>query len=143
VWFVYSTRTSFFGLLWARAPYAVVALVLAVVILVWWAARGFGPRFTRGADPSPQLDEHLAASGAFFMKHGADAVVVRDYREELFRKLARALNQPLNTEREELLWRGRESEVLTERQHVALTQAVTHKTLLTQLRTLQRLEKEL
>jgi hypothetical protein len=143
VWFVYSTRTSFFGLLWTRAPYALVALVLSVVILVWWAARGFGPRFSRGTDPSPRLDEHLAASGAFFMKHGADAVVVEEHRKELFRQLARALNQPLTSKRQELLVLARERDLLSEKQLWALTEPVTHKTLLSQLRNLQRLQKQL
>lgn len=143
VWFVYSTRTSFFALLWDRGPYAMLALGIAIVVLVWWAARGFGPRFTRGTDANPKLDEHLLASGAFFIKHRADTVVVREHRAALFRKVARALNLPLNTPHQDLLAAARADQLLDGEQLAALSQPLSDKTLLITLRNLQLIEQKL
>ena len=103
VWFIHSTRISFFQLLWQRAPQAVVLMLVTIVLLVWWASRGFGPKFIRGTNPSARLDAHLHASGAFFVKHRADLLVVSQLQGRLFRKLARALNQPFNAAEGDLL----------------------------------------
>lgn len=143
VWFIYSTRISFFGLLWQRAPYAVLALGVAILILVWWAARGFGPRFTRGTDSNPKLDEHLSASGAFFIKHRAETLVVQEYRTTLLRKVARSLNLPLNSTARDLLEAADEQDLLTAEELAAMSQPLSEKSLITTLRNLQSINQKL
>ena len=143
VWFIHSTRLSFFKLLWQQAPHAVVLLLVTIVLLVWWASRGFGPKFVRGANPLAKLDEHLEASGDFFVKHGADALVISQLQGRLFRSLARALNQPLNASRDELLSLAEKESFLNEAERSALTSQATAKTLLTTLQTLKNLDKKL
>lgn len=143
VWFVYSTRTSFFGLLWQRGPFAVLALLLTLIILVWWAARGFGPRYTRGTDSNPKLDEHLLASGAFFIKHRADTLIVQEHRKILFRKMARSLNRPLNTPPQDLLDAASKEKLLSGEELAAMSHPLTDKTLLTILRNLQTIDQKL
>ncbi|MGJ8723156.1 MAG: DUF4350 domain-containing protein [Roseibacillus sp.] len=143
VWFIHSARLSFTRLLWQQAPYAVVMLLVTLVLLVWWAARGFGPKFVRGANPSAKLDAHLEASGAFFVKHGADALVVSQLQGRLFRRLARALNQPLNTKEGELLSLADQEGLLDASERGALISQPTSKTLFTTLQTLKNLDKKL
>ena len=143
VWIIYSTRLSFFKLLWQQAPHAVVLLLVTLILLVWWASRGFGPKFVRGANPLAKLDEHLEASGAFFVKHGADALVISQLQGRLFRSLARALNQPLNAPQGELLSLAEKEELLDAAERGALTSQPTGKTLLTTLQTLKNLDKKL
>ena len=143
VWFVHSTRVSFFKLLWEQASGALTLLLVTLVLLIWWAARGFGPRFVRGEDPAAQLDEHLEASGAFFMKHRAEGEVIENLRAKLFRRLARATNLPFNLPRPELAMRGREMGVLSMKESTALTERSTEKTLLGLLETLRNLDKKL
>ena len=143
VWIVYSTRLSFFKLLWMRAPHAVVCLLTTIVLLIWWAARGFGPKFVRGADPSAKLDEHLEASGAFFLKHKAEMEVITHQREKLFRRIARATNQAFNVSTHDLVVIGQQRGVLNTEEAVALTQSPSDKTLLGTLQTLKNLDKKL
>ena len=143
VWIIYSTRLSFFKLLWQQAPYAVVTLLMTILLLVWWASRGFGPKFVRGANPLARLDEHLEASGSFFVKHGADALVISELQGRLFRDLARALNQPLHAPRADLLSLADKQGFLDATERGALTSQPTGKTLLTTLQTLKNLDKKL
>ena len=143
VWLIHSTRLSFFTLLWQRAPYAVVMLLVGVVLLVWWASRTFGPKFARGTNPSAKLDEHLEASGSFFRKHKAEEEVISHLRNKLFRRLARAMNQPFNVSSGDLISLGREEGVLDKAEATALTDRPTDKTLLTTLQTLKNLEHKL
>lgn len=143
VWFIHSTRLSFARLLWQQAPQAVVMLAVVLGLLVWWAARGFGPKFVRGADPAAKLDEHLEASGAFFLKHRAEGLVIARLRERIFRRLARSTNLPFNVEVAELLTAGRKEEVLSAVESEALTSEPNPKNLLEILRTLKSLDKRL
>lgn len=143
VWLIHSTRVSFFSLLWSSAPQAMTLLIITIVLFVWWAARGFGPKFKRGTEPVAKLDEHLEASGAFFIKHKADSIVIEHLREGLFRKLARAVNLPFNTSRADLLAAAREKALLDGRQLAALTDPLQDKTLLNTLQTLKTLQKTL
>ncbi|WP_411847686.1 DUF4350 domain-containing protein [Roseibacillus persicicus] len=143
VWFVHSTRVSFFSLLWQRAPEALIFSLVTLALLVWWAAKGVGPRFVRGTNPSAKLDEHLEASGAFFLKHKAEGVVVSRLREKLFHRLARATNQPFNASQEELLTAARAQGILAESEVTALTSPTTNKSLLSTLQTLKTLDKKL
>lgn len=143
VWFIHSTRLSFFKLLWQRAPQFVLLLLVTLALLVWWAARGFGPKFIRGTNPSAKLDEHLEASGAFFLKHKAEGLVIFQLRERLFRQLARATNQPINLSAGELIIAAKEQDVLKVEEQEALTSEIESKTLLETLRTLKNLEKRL
>lgn len=143
VWFIHSTRLSFFKLLWQRAPQAVLLLLVTLALLVWWAARGFGPKFVRGTNPSARLDEHLEASGSFFLKHKAEGLVVVRLKERLLRKLARATNLPINASEEELLAAASKQEILNATESEALTAEPQPKTLLGTLQTLKNLEKRL
>lgn len=143
VWFIHSTRLSFFKLLWQRAPHAVILLLVTMFLLVWWASRGFGPKFVRGANPSAKLDEHLQASGAFFLKHRAEALVIEQLRGRLFRRLARALNQPFHLSGGELIRIAKEQGVLDASETAALMDLPTDKTLLPTLQTLKNLDKKL
>ena len=143
VWFVHSTRLSFFKLLWMRAPHAVITLIVVIILLVWWASRGFGPKFIRGTNPSANLDGHLEASGAFFRKHGAEMEVLGYLRGKLLRTIARATNQPFNLGAEELVAAGQKQGVLNLSEAKALTEVPNRKTLLLILQTLQKLEERL
>ena len=143
VWIVYSTRVSFFKLLWEHAAQAVVFLLVTLVLLVWWAARGFGPKFVRGTNPSAKLDEHLEASGSFFLKHKAEGVVIENLRERLLRKLARVTRQPFNLSAGELVSVGREQDLIDSSESSALTQLVSDKNLLETLQILKNLDKKL
>lgn len=143
VWFIHSTRVSFFSLLWQRAPEAVVFFLMTIALLVWWAAKGVGPRYVRGTNPSARLDEHLEASGAFFLKHRADEVVVSRLREKLFHRLARVTNQPFNMGKDELVVAARAQGVLAEEEIAALTSPTSSKSLLSILQILKNLDKKL
>ncbi|WP_200390305.1 DUF4350 domain-containing protein [Roseibacillus ishigakijimensis] len=143
VWFVYSTRLSFFRLLWEKASAAVVAFLLLLIFFVWWAARGFGPRFHRLEVSTAKLDEHLQASGAFFRKHRAEDAVLAPLRERLLHRLAKATNLPFNTPASELVAVARERALLGPDDEVALLTPVTAKGLLERLQHLSQLDKKL
>ena len=97
----------------------------------------------RGTNPSAKLDEHLEASGSFFRQHKAEEEVLTHLRGQLFRRLARALNQPFNVSNGDLVALGREEGVIEVAEANALTVPPTDKTLLTTLQTLQTLEQKL
>jgi len=143
VWFIHSTRVSFFALLWQNASLAVVLLLALVVLFVWWGSRGFGPKFIRGTHPTARLDEHLESSGAFFVKHRASELIVDDLRESLFRRIARAMNLPFNSSREDLVAAARAKSFLDEPQIEALQAPLSDKTLFPTLQTLKHLHKKL
>ncbi len=143
IWFVHSTRLSFFKLLWKQFPLALILLMITLVLLVWWAARGFGPKFVRGTVPIARLDEHLEASGAFFLKHKGEALIIEQLRTRLRKKIARASNQPMNLNEGELFDAAEKQGVLVSVERDALTSVSTDKNLLSTLTTLKNLDKRL
>ena len=143
VWLIHSTRLSFFGLLWQKASYAVTLLLISVTLLIWWASRGFGPKFVRGTNPTARLDEHLEASGSFFRKHNAEVEVIRHQREKILRRLARVTNEPLNLSLNDLIQKGQQQGFIERQEVAALVETPDKKTLLTTLQTLKNLEQKL
>ncbi|MEM9081146.1 MAG: DUF4350 domain-containing protein [Verrucomicrobiota bacterium] len=143
VWFVYSARLSFFGMLWDAAPGAILALGGFVLVLVWWAWKGFGPRYHRVGNESAQLKEHLMASGYFFFRHRAEGLVLERMREGLRQRLARKVNVPFNEDVGVILGKAQEQELLSDEELGALQGEGGEKQLVRQLEILQTLDKRL
>lgn len=141
VWLVYSARLSFFVMLWDAFPAAILALGLFVLLLIWWAWKGFGPRFHRTDQTSAQLKGHIQASGHFFHRHGADRLVLGRMQEGLIAQLARKMNMPFDTKIGAVVTKAGEEELLTSEEISALQDHGEEKQLVRKIEILQRLEK--
>lgn len=113
VWFVYSSDVSFWKLIWKHGSYALITLGLLLLVYLWAVVRRFGPVFNTINQTQNTLDEHLTATGAFYTKHRADAIILADLRTEQLKKLARKLALPLNATQNEILTACERSEIIT------------------------------
>ncbi len=103
VWFVYSTRISFWALLWEKFAFAICSGALLIFVSIWVGARRFGPIFDTVDSKRNRLDDHLTASGYFFAKHKADQMVIESTKKRMSTQLARRANLPIDATEAEIL----------------------------------------
>lgn len=103
VWFVHSSKLSFWKLLWEYGAYAIITLALLLFLWLWASTRRLGPLFKTVDNIGNTLSEHLHVSGSFFTKHRADALIIEEVKKKLFLKLARKTNLPINSDPEAIL----------------------------------------
>ncbi len=142
VFFVRGEQPKLFAMMWRANPFAFVIGVLAVVLLVWWAARGLGPRYDGSVEPEPQLDEHLHATGNFLRRQKAEGEVLGEVKTAVIRKLARNLNLPPLTTEETVLNAAYEKQIISAEDYAILSSKQTDQTSLNFYRDLQQLQKQ-
>lgn len=103
VWFVHSSQLSFMKLLWEKGAFALVTLALLLFLWIWASTQRFGPMFKTINATKNTLSDHLTASGYFFTKHKADALIIEAVKEKLYMKLARQANLPINAPAETII----------------------------------------
>jgi hypothetical protein len=85
-WLVYDVvMPSLFQLIWQHLPYALVALLLALLLWLWQRGARLGPLLPPLEQPRRNIDEHLQASAGFLWRI--------DRGEQLFLSNQRALKQ--------------------------------------------------
>ena len=130
VFFVRGEQPKLFAMMWRANPFAVVIGVLTIALLVWWAARGLGPRYDGSVEPEPQLDEHLHATGNFLKRQKAEGEVLGEVKTAVIRKLARNLNLPPLTTEETVLNAAYEKQIISAEDYAILSSKQTDQTCL-------------
>lgn len=116
VWFVHSSQLSFWKLLWEKGSYAIMTLTLLLFLWIWASTQRFGPMFKTIHATKNTLSDHLTASGYFFTKHKADALIIEAVKEKIYVKLARLANLPINTPAEDIISASEKQELLNSTQ---------------------------
>lgn len=78
---------SLWQIVWRRAPAAVCALGLTLLVWLWGASRRFGPLVPPRSRERRSLLEHVVASGHLMWQSGQRARLVADSQHELMRHL--------------------------------------------------------
>ena len=73
IWFIYdSTFPSLWQVIWAKAPYSVISLTIALALWLWSISPMFGPAIAPESMVRRSIIEHIRAAGHFVWRcHGA------------------------------------------------------------------------
>jgi hypothetical protein len=84
VWFLNGVRISFWTMLWDRAWFAIVALVLLLIVWLARHLRRLGPPALLKGDSARDFSDHLLLTGAFLWRHREGDSLVRPVQQAVF-----------------------------------------------------------